>query len=282
LVKRSTHLVVFTSIITAILKIGLLIALAFMIKGSGIVFSWGLALIITLTISFLWLLPRAQTGYKAFPELDISLLKALGKYSIGSYVASLFSQAPSMVLPLLVLNILGAQSNAYFYVAWTIAGFMSAIPMSISRSLFVEGVHSARNIKKNVIKSLKSTFMLSIPAVIVMGLAAKWILLAFGPGYSANALALVWIMSVANVLRGFYTIYISLLRIQDRLKELVLIQSINSATIIILSYLAIKTYGVIGVGYAWLLVQIFLALFIGFRLARQLPHLPNNETGSSQ
>jgi O-antigen/teichoic acid export membrane protein len=258
----------------------LLIALAFVLKDSGIVFSWGLALIITLFVSFLWLIPRVQVGYKLVPGLDLGLLKGLSRYSIGSYAASLIAQAPSMILPLLVLNMLGAQSNAYFYIAWTIAGFLTAIPGAISKSLFVEGAHSPRNIKTNVINSLKFTFMLSIPAVIVIGLTAKWILLAFGSGYSINAGTLLWVLSLANLIRGVYLIYIGLLRIQDRLKELVIIQGIMGLTVIALSYWATKNFGLIGVGYAWLLTQTVISGIMGIRLAFQLRHLRKEETTS--
>jgi O-antigen/teichoic acid export membrane protein len=280
--KRAANRVVLTSLIFAILRIGLLITLAFLVKGFGIVSSWGLALIVTLMISIFFLLPRVQTGYKPILELDKQLLKGLSQYSTGSYMASLLAQAPSQILPLLVLNVLGAQTNAFFYIAWTVAGFLSAIPMATSKSLFVEGAHSFQNIKKNVTRSLKFTFIISIPAVIILGLAAKWILLAFGPGYSTNAVTLLWVLSLANVIRGVYLIYISLLRIQDRLKELVITQGIVTVATIISSYWAAKTFGLIGIGYAWLFMQTLIAIITGIRLTFQLRKMRNEESFPSE
>jgi O-antigen/teichoic acid export membrane protein len=280
--KRASNLVVLTSSIFAILRIGLLIILAIVAKGFGIVSSWGLALVITLSISFLFLLPRCQSGYKPIPELDIKLLEGLSKYSTASYVASLFSQASTLILPLLVLNVLGAKTNAYYFIAWTIAGVLSAIPFAVSKSLFVEGAHSLQNIKENVTKSLKFTFTLSIPAAIIIVLTAKYLLLAFGPAYSTNALTLLWLLSLGNVLRGVYQIYISMLRIQDKLKELIIIQGLSSSATIISCYWGAKIFGLIGIGYAWLLTQMIISAIIGIRLTFQMRKLQNVEAPQSK
>jgi O-antigen/teichoic acid export membrane protein len=278
--KRSAKLALFTSFIMSVFRIGLLLAMVFIFKDSGIVSAWGLALILILVLSFIWLLPRMQAGYRPLPVLDIKELKNLSRYSAGSYVASLLAQAPSTVLPLLVINVLGPQSNAYFYVAWTIASFISAIPGAVSKSLFVEGAHSPQKIRANVIKSLKFTFILSIPAFIIMALAAKWILLAFGSGYSANAVSFLWIVSLTNVIRGIYTIYIGQLRIQDRIKELVIIQGATSVTMITLSYWAANNFGLVGVGYAWLITHSVIAVILGIRLTLQLKKLKLQEKSS--
>ena len=47
--------------------------------------------------------------------------------------------APNMVLPIMVLNTLGAEQAAYCYIAYAIATLLFMIPSAISMSLFVEG-----------------------------------------------------------------------------------------------------------------------------------------------
>ncbi|MBN1368463.1 MAG: polysaccharide biosynthesis C-terminal domain-containing protein [Dehalococcoidales bacterium] len=264
--RRLSNLVFTTSTIMVVLRVIFLVALAFIVHSLGIVLSWGLSFLITIVISFALLLPRVQAGYKPVPVIDFKLLGSLSKYSLGSYIASLFSRAPSMILPLMVVNIVGAENNAYFYIAWTVAGFLSTIPMAVSRSLFAEGAHSDKNITGDVTRSLKFVFMISIPALVILVLAGKWILLAFGPGYADNALTLLWVLSLANLLRGVYSIYIGLLRIQDKIMELVLFQFISAIITVALSYWSIGRYGIEGVGYAWLIVQIVMAVVIGIRL----------------
>jgi O-antigen/teichoic acid export membrane protein len=277
---RVANLVITTSAIMVIFRIIFLIVLAFIIHRFGIILSWGFSFFVTLIISFVFLLPRAYSGYKPVPVIDVKLLGSLSKYSIGSYVASLFSQAPSMILPLLVVNTMGTENNAYYYIAWTISTFMIAIPQATSRSLFAEGAHSDKNIASDVVRCFKFTYAISIPALIIIVLAGKWILLAFGPGYATNALILVWVLSLANLIRGVYTIYIGLLRIQDKLKELVLFQFISGIATVTLSYWSVGMYGIVGVGYVWLIVQIALAVVIGIRLSLWFNRSRNKEISS--
>ena len=58
--------------------------------------------------------------------------------SAGNYLAGLFVAAPNMILPIMVLNVLGAEEAAY-YLAYAIASLRFMIPSAISTSLFVEG-----------------------------------------------------------------------------------------------------------------------------------------------
>jgi len=265
--KRRAGFVFSKNTIFSLLKIPLPIALAVFLHTFGVVISWGIALAIAFAISLLLFLPRVESGYKPIPTLNIGRTKGILRYSGGSYIASLLARAPVMILPLIVVNLLGTESNAYFYVAWTTAALLSAIPMSISQSLFAEGVYSESEIKENVTRAVKLTFLLLVPAVVVLIIIAKWILLAFGEGYSANALTLLWLLSLSNLPRGINNIYISLLRLQDRLKELIIIQGLVAVAVLTLSLLAIPAYGIMGVGYVWLGVQVVVSIVLAFRLA---------------
>ncbi len=203
--------------IFSLLKIPMVVALAIFFHTFGVVASWGIALGIAFAISVFLFLPRVEVGYKLVPTLSLSQFKGMRQYSAGSYLASLLGRAPIMILPLMVVNLLGTESNAYFYVAWMIANSLVAIPQSVSQSLFVEGSYSQDNIKENVTRSIKLTFLLLVPVVAVLIIAAKWILLAFGPSYSANALNLLWLLSLSSLPRGISHVYIGLLRVQDKL-----------------------------------------------------------------
>ena len=140
------------------------------------------------------------------------------------------------------------------------------VPGSVSRSLFAEGSHSEENIKENVTKSIKFTFLLLVPAVIVLTATAKWILLLFGPGYSTHAMVLLWLLILASLPRGINNVYIGLLRIQDRLKEILIIRGFIAISVLTLSLFLITAYGIIAIGYVWLGVQTVVAIAVAFRL----------------
>ncbi|MFC2067871.1 oligosaccharide flippase family protein [Chloroflexota bacterium] len=264
--RRSAGFVLTKNVILSSLKIPLVIALSIYFNTFGVVSSWVIALGIALAISVFFFLPKTEGGFRPVPTISFSVFKNVRQYSAGSYLASLLARAPMMILPLMVVNLLGTGSNAYFYISWMLASVIFTIPESVSRSLFAEGSHSAQNIKRNVTRSVKFTLLLLVPTVIFLMITGKWLLLFFGPGYSSNAQALLWLLILASLPRGMNNIYFGILRVQGRLKELVIIRGFIAVSLLTLSYLFMSVYGLIAIGYAWLGVQIFISIAIAFRL----------------
>ena len=80
--------------------------------------------------------------------------------------------APNLILPIMVLNVLGAEQAAYYYIAYAIAALLFMIPNAISMSLFVEGSHGEA-LKRTVVKSLVTIFSLLVPAAAVLYLCCE-------------------------------------------------------------------------------------------------------------
>ena len=262
LAKRRTGFTLSKNIISTLLRIPLLVPLALYFHTFGVIISWNAALIVGLAIATLLFLPRVQGGYRLLPALDLGLFKKLWRYSSGNYLANLLQSAPPYLLPLLVINLVGAQQNAYFYIVWMIASLLFAIPTAVSSSLFAEGSHFEDRLRGNVVKSLKSTFLLLIPAAILLAAAGKWLLLAFGHNYSLNALPLLWVLCLSSLPLGVNYIYTGILQVTGRITELVIIWGFIATGVLVISYLLLPLTGMIGIGYAWLGAQLIVAIYI--------------------
>jgi MatE. len=221
--KRRAGFALSKNAIYSVLKVPLPILFVLFFRTFGIAVSWGIAIAIALAISLFFFLPKVQNRYKPVPTIKPGLIKDMWRYSGGNYLTNLLSASPSLILPLMVVNLLGAEQNAYFYIAWMIAGLLSAIPGAISQSLFAEGSHFEEKLRENVTKSLKFTFLLLVPAVVVLILLGKWLLLAFGQSYSLNGLHLLWILSISSLPLAINHIYSGIPRVKARLKELIAI-----------------------------------------------------------
>jgi len=265
--RRRAGFVLSKNTIFSVLKLAFPILFVLFFHTFGIVASWGIAMAVALAVSIFVFLPKVQDSYKPLPTLKLSLLKDMWRYSSGNYLADLFSTCLPFILPLMVVNVLGAEQNAYFYIAWMMAGLLFAIPVAISTSLFAEGSHFEDKLKENVTKSLKFTYLLLVPAVIVLILAGKWVLLAFGQSYSANGLHLLWVVGVSSLPLALTHIYSGILRVTGRIKELVAIWGCIVLVVLLGSYLIMPVTGIIGIGYAWLGAQAVVASYI---LARRL------------
>jgi O-antigen/teichoic acid export membrane protein len=275
LAKRRAGFTLSKNAILSSLKLPLPVLLAPYFQIFGVVASWGIALALALAVALLLFLPRVQEGYRPLPALDLGLVKKLWRYSSANYLVNLLSAAPGYLLPLMVVNLLGAEQNAYFYIAWVIAALLFAIPVAASSSLFAEGSHFEDRLRENVIKSLKSTFLLLIPAAILLAAVGKWLLLAFGQGYSPNALPLLWVLCLSSLPRGINYIYTGMLRVTGRITELIIIWGVIAVGVLVASYLLLPLTGIIGIGYAWLGAQLIVAIYIlaGRKLIHPSTHI---------
>jgi len=259
--RRRADFGLYKSAIFSLLKIPLPILLVIFFHAFGIAASWGVAAAVALIVTLIFFVPRVQPHYKPVPGLNLSVIGSMWRYSSGSYLARLFSAAPALVLPLMVVNLLGAEQNAYFYVAWTVAALLFAIPAAVAHSLFAEGAHFEVELWGNVAKSLKFAFLILVPAVILVLLLGKWLLLLFGEGYSASGLLLLRILSLSSLFTGVTSIYTTTLRVEDRLRELTLIFCFITVATLAVSYFIMPAYGMAGIGYVWLAVQGVVCLY---------------------
>jgi len=260
--RRRAALVLSKNTIYSVLKIPMPVLLVLFFHTFGIVASWGIAIAIALAASLFLFLPKVQNPYKPVPTLKLSLIKDMWQYSGGNYFANLLASSPAFILPLMVVNLLGAEQNAYFYIAWAIAGLLFAIPGAVSQSLFVEGSHLEDKLRESIIKSLKFTFLLLVPAVIMLILLGKWLLLLFGQSYSLNALKLLWMLSLSSLPLSINHLYSSILRVQSRIKELMTIWGFIALAVLLASYLIMPATGVMGIGNAWLGAHAVVAIYI--------------------
>jgi O-antigen/teichoic acid export membrane protein len=266
--KRKASFTLSKNTIFSLLKIPLPILFVLFFHSFGIVASWGIALGIAVAVSLIIFLPKVQNSYKPVPTLKLNLIKDMWQYSGGNYLASLFTAVPATVLPIMVVNLLGPVQNAYFYIAWMMATLLFTIPLSVSQSLFAESSHFEDKLRENIIKSVKFTSLLLVPAVILLVLVGKWLLLAFGQSYSANALHLLWILAISSLPLSITFIYSTILRVTGRVKELIAIWAFIAIAALVVSYLVMPSTGIIGIGYAWLGVQGAVAIYI--LITRQL------------
>lgn len=102
----------------------------------------------------LMLAPLALSGLVGVPLLAVigagrtrwrrpSSLASVARFSAVNWVATLASQAPQFVLPLVVAQSVRAAINANFFLAWTITGLVFLVPGAIAQVLLVEGSKDA-------------------------------------------------------------------------------------------------------------------------------------------
>jgi O-antigen/teichoic acid export membrane protein len=275
--RRRAEFTMFKNVISSVFKLCLAAPLALLFHTFGIVSSWGMAIIVASVISLFLFVPRVEKGYKPMPRLDVGIIKNTWGYSAGNSLAVVFQAAVGFVLPLLVVNLLGPRQNAYFYIAWTIASLLWAIPTAASTSLFAEGSHFEEELGLNVRRSLAFIFLFLGPAIMVIFLAGKWLLhFGFGAVYADRALMLLWMLSLSSIPQGINAVYATILQVERRISELVVIRGFITLAVLLGSYFILPETRIVGIGYVFLATQGLVSLYAASRM------LPRILSGSRQ
>lgn len=235
----------------------------------GIFNSWGIALWIAVIISIRFI-RKVQPDYRPLPTIKKSVLNHMMRFSAGNYVADMLSAAPTYMLPLLVLGALGAELNAYFYIAFAIANLLFSIPVAVNASLFAEGSYAPEKLRANAIRATKFMLLILIPAIIAVLLLGDKILLLFGVKYSQNALEVLQVLSISSIPYALIELYIVVKRIQLVIKPIIYTCAFRAVLIPATCYALIQSVGLAGVGIGWTLGQGMVAIIVGVIMAREL------------
>jgi len=251
---RKTKYILFKNTIFSVLKIIFPFFLVFL-GAYGIFSSYMIASFMALIVSFIILV--ARFNYKPKFVFYDKIIKKIGKYSFGNYIAGFIGGLPTMLLPLLILNKLGAEQTAYYYVSMMIAALLFAIPSATSNSLFAEGSHNQSNLKHQIKKSIKIIFLLLIPAIAIIIVFGKYLLLFFGKNYSSEGFRFLQLIALSCVFVGINSIFGTLLRVKKKIKSLIFISIASALLILGLSWMLIDK-GLLGIGYAYLIGQVVI------------------------
>ena len=176
------------------LRILLLIPLTF-IGTIGIFGSLGIAFLLSLFIGIFLL---NKIGIVVKPSLSMKEINGIIRFSFANYIADFLLIAESSILPILILNVIGAKEAAYFYVAFSIAGLLYAIPNSMFTSMFIEGCYG-EPLRRNAIKSLEAIGIVIVPFSIVIYFYGDILLSLFSREYSTNAYEILKILVISSV-----------------------------------------------------------------------------------
>ena len=260
--RRSAKFVLIKSVSSRLLTVLALILLPGAFGAFAIFVAFALPMFVMLLIALFWLLPRAQGGYHPSFSLARKATSGMVRYSLVNYISNLLWLAPSVILTLMVLNVLGGELNAYFYAAWAISSLLSLVSQAVSYSLFAEGSHQEDQLALNSRKALKLLGLILPVAVLVIFAIGDKLLLLFGEAYAQEATKLLWVFALSTLPQGINFIYLSAKRVTKGMRGIIGIPASLLCLSLPLSYLLMAEIGLLGVGLGWLIAQSVVAVAI--------------------
>lgn len=199
-------------------------------------------------------------------QLDREVLKKSWRFTGATYIANLFNILPPSLLPLIIIQRLGAESAGYFYIVFMIANLLYAIGYAICNSLFAEGVHGEIALRALVSQAARLWTFLALPIILILSLLGPFLLELFGKSYGAEGqISLVMLLLMAPLVYA-YNITSSILRIQEYIPPLLVTNIVYAVTICALAWFFSEYWGLTGIVIAWGAGHLISALFSGWKI----------------
>ena len=260
--ERAAGKMLVRNVAFAVLKLLLLVLLVQM-GALGIFSSSVLALALAVMGAGLLLVPRLGRAYCLAIRGIWGQVRSLLSSFVGHHFISLGYTIPTYLLPVFVAARLSLTDTAYFYTTWLLGSLLFMVSPSVAASLFAEGSHTADGVLRKARASAVIIGMLLGPIMLVFFLGGYYILSLFGPGYARHGLLLLTILTVSAVPDAITNIYVSVLRVQKRLRWAALFNLGMGTLVLALAWILLPILGIAGVGFAWLIAQVTGSLVVG-------------------
>jgi len=213
-------------------------------------------------LAFLFGFAMLQRSFAMRPAVDMGFVSRSFRYSAWSYASSILSNAPTLVLPIMILNILGEAEAAKYYVTFAIGNLVLIIPGSLGTSLFVEGSHGS-SLKRGVYCAGAASLALLVPTVAVLVIMGDR-LLGLLRGEYVEAFGLLRIVALSSFFVAAYSFFVPIQNVRMRVESVVRINALRCVLMLLLSYILMQRYGIMGAGYAWMATYVAVTIAAGW------------------
>lgn len=271
--------------VQAVVKLVLLIVFALTIARYGalaIFGSWLAANVASLVFAAVFLLRRHDIPLRRLIPAPRSL-HGLHFDAARHHVLNTALLVPYFAMPIVANVVLGSERAAYLYAAWSVAGAVFFIPMSLSTALFASGARDTGTFLLEFRKTLRYSVLTSVAAVLVIGLVGRLVLGIFGPAYAAHGYVPAVVMCLGGLGLIIKDHHVALARVTDDVGREALLVAVLSAAEVAGAAIGAVRGGLIGLTVGWLAAVILGAVVYGprvWRAYRGRVDVPSAEAGS--
>lgn len=221
----------------------------------GIVLATGVGYAMA-TVASLFLMFRTLSLRWVWPHRVA--VRQLGSFSSSAYVAQVLNMAPMQLLPLIVLQTLGAEQAGVFFMAFQVANLVYLIAFAVSQTMYSECAHDATNLKQLVRKSARLLVCLLVPAIVVLIAFGPFFLSIIGAEYADQGAEMLSILLFGALAVGMSAMSNSLLKALGRMRLLIIANTV-SCVVILGAAQVLAPRGLVWVAVAWIVGNVCAA-----------------------
>ena len=218
--------------------------------GTSILTAWVAGTALSLAVAAALL---RQRGVRLLCRPQWAMLREIGRASMRNTWLNNALQAPSLVGPMLVTGLLGAEQGGAFYVAYTVLGIAIMLSFHFSTALYAASAVDPDGLAAKLRLTLRVCLFGGLAGVPFVIAIAHPLLRVFGPQYAARATLPLVVMIAGYFGSVLKNNYVALLRIADKITKAAVYSTLTCVI-----RLAAMTAG----GLAWGLAGVSVALFV--------------------
>jgi O-antigen/teichoic acid export membrane protein len=216
--------------------------------GVGISLSFVLGTAVSVVPAVFMLL---RGGTRVFHRPDWGLLRRLAKVAINHNWLNLAIAVPPRLIPVLVTAAVGPSNSAVFYIAWMITSFLFMVPVHLGTVLFAIASASPELVAEKLRFVLRTSLLIGLPVMAVLGLGAHFILSLIGPGYAAGTIVL-WTLVIGYIPQLPRAQFIAVSRATGKVGRAALLVCIFATCECVAIYIGGRREGLDGMSFAYL------------------------------
>lgn len=219
------------------------------LTGMSVYATWSLGTFSSVVIVLVPVLFSRKRPFRCYlPQWN--LLRQMGRAALQHHLLNTMLQFTAYALPTIVTVLLSARMNALFYVSWMLVNFIFYIPAALTTVLHAMNSAHQSTLAARARTTIGLALVVTVFATVVLQFTATRLLSIFGGAYADGA----WILRLL-VLAAFPIIiknhYISICRIQDRVKSAIWIIGPGCVLEIILVVIGGRVAGLFGLSLGW-------------------------------
>lgn len=177
-------------------------------------------------------------------------LLGAGRFAGAGYATYVLHVIPQMVLPLLVINALGAAGGGVFFISFQIATLQNAILLAVANSTYAESERVPDGRRRVVRRGGITMGVYSLAGIAVMFVMAPYFLHVFGSSYADEGTTTLRILSFSTLATAFNYWSAIRLRLSRHLRSMILVQAVSTVVMLALAVVA-APHGTAWVAAAW-------------------------------
>lgn len=121
------------------------------------------------------------------------------------------------------------------------------------QSAFVEGSHEETALRAHIVRAVKFISVLLVPAIAITFWLSEFILGFFGREYAVGGSSLLRLFAVSAVAVAVCSALGAIFKLTHNLRGVVMMNIVYVVVILGLSYVLVPKFGVIAVGWSWMI-----------------------------